>query len=324
MSKLKKLVKNGGLKKRYEPLYKRLLSCDICPVKCKTNRELREGFCGAGFNIKISNAILHFGEEPPLVGEGGSGTIFFTGCTMKCIYCQNMGFSQLGIGVEITEEELAYVMLELQKAGAVNVNLVTASQYTPNVLKTLEIAILEGLNLPIIWNTSGYEDLKTLELLDGIVDIYLADIRYVENDVGLKYSKVPNYWSVTKKALKEMFRQVGPFDGTRGLIIRILVLPGNVTSHEKALKFIAEELSTKIPVSIMRQYMPVFGAKNDPVLSKTVSDEEYERVLAIADQLNLSGWYQLDERQLVPTKGVESIHEFLKSKLKQGNEKKPL
>ena len=235
---------------------------------------------------------------------------------MKCVYCQNMGFSQRGIGVEIEEEELAFIMMELQKAGAENINLVTASHYLPQVLKAIDIAWKEGLEIPIVWNTSGYESLEALKALEGVVDVYLSDIRYVEDETGLKYSKVPDYWSVTKEALKEMYRQVGAFDGKKGLIVRILVFPNRITDHKKALDFIASELSNDVPVSIMRQYMPVFGAKRYEEISREVSDEEYEEVLNYAEELGLSGWFQLDEKMVVPTRGVPSIHEFLKSKLR--------
>ena len=265
--------------------------------------------------MKISNAILHFGEEPPLVEEGGSGAIFFSGCPMKCTYCQNMGFSQRGIGVEISEEELAFIMLKLQEAGAQNINLVTATHYIPQILKALETAALEGLKLPIVWNTSGYEDPNILKPLEGVVDIYLTDIRYTEDTVGKKYSKVPNYWSVTKEAIKEMFRQVGAFNGEKGVIVRILIFPNKITDHKKALLFIANELSKEVPVSIMRQYMPVFGAKKDPKINRGVTDEEFEEILSFAEILNLEGWYQLDETKIVPTKAVSEIFEFLKRKL---------
>ncbi len=299
---------------RYHPLYERMSLCDICPRNCRINRYKFKGVCGADYKIKIANALLHFGEEPPLVKDGGSGVIFFSGCPMKCIYCQNMGFSQRGVGVEITEQELAFIMLELQKAGAENINLVTASHFIPQVLKSLEIAIMEGLSLPIVWNTSSYEKVEMLKLLEGVVDVYLADIRYVEDEVGLKYSKVPNYWTVAKEALKEMYKQVGVFDGKKGMIIRLLIFPSHITDHKKALDFIVSELSPDVPVSIMRQYMPVFGAKNDPLIGRMISNEEYEEVLDYAEQLGISGWIQLDEIQVVPTKSVESIYNLLKSK----------
>ncbi len=271
--------------------------------------------CGAGWNLKISNALLHFGEEPPISGSRGSGAIFFSGCPMRCVYCQNMGFSQGNIGVEITEEELAFIIMELQRAGAENVNLITASQYVPQVLKALEISVRNGFKLPIVWNTSSYENLDILKALEGVVDIYLADIRYVEDEVGRKYSKVPNYWSVAKQALLEMFRQVGPFDEDRGMIIRILVFPNKITDHKKALEFVARELSRNVPVSIMRQYIPVFKAKDYPEISRKVNEDEYAEVVEYAESLGLNGWFQTDEPQVVPTKSVESIHSFLKEKI---------
>lgn len=307
-------VKNPELYKRYSPVYKRLKSCDICPISCKVNRYKHKGVCGADIKIKIANAMLHFGEEPPIVGDGGSGAVFFSNCPMKCIYCQNMGFSQRGFGFEITEQELAFIMLELQNAGAENINLITASHYIPQVLKSLEIAMMDGLSTPIVWNTSSYEKVEMLKLLDGIVDIYLADIRYVEDSTGMKYSKVPNYWTVAKKALKEMFRQVGAFDGEKGLIIRILVFPSKITDHKKAIDFVVKELSPDVPISIMRQYMPVFGAKQDPLINRKVTDEEYEEIINYAEKKGVNGWIQLEEKQVVPTKAVKSIYELLKTK----------
>ncbi len=296
-------------------LYSRLHSCDVCPRKCKVDRSKHRGVCGAEWNIKISNALLHFGEEPPISGKGGSGIIFFSGCPMKCVYCQNFGFSQHMRGVNLSEEELATVMLELQKAGAENINLVTASQYLPHVLKSLDIAFKKGLSIPLVWNTSSYESVESLKLLDGLIDIYLADIRYVEDEVGMRYSKVPDYWSVAKKALKEMFHQVGAFNGTKGMIIRILVFPNRITNHKKALDFIAYELSKDVPVSIMRQYMPVFRAKEYPEISRRITEEEYNEIVEYAENLGLNGWIQTDEPQVVPTKSVKSIYDLLRSKL---------
>ena len=298
-----------------ENLFDRLHSCDICPRNCRVDRSEHSGVCGADLNLRISNAILHFGEEPPISGNGGSGTIFFSGCPMKCVYCQNFGFSQLMRGVNVSEEELAFIMLELQKAGAENVNLVTASQYLPHVLKSLEIASKDGLRIPIVWNTSSYESVESLRLLEGIVDVYLADIRYVEDEAGMKYSKVPNYWSIAKEALKEMFRQVGAFDGKRGMIVRILVFPNNITDHKRALEFVANELSKDVPVSIMRQYMPVFKSKEYPEISRKVTEDEYMKIVDHAEKLGLDGWIQTDESQVVPTRSVNSIYELLKGKL---------
>ena len=298
-----------------DKLYSRLYSCDICPRHCRVDRSKYKGLCGAGWNIKISNALLHFGEEPPIVGTGGSGTVFFSGCPMKCVYCQNFGFSQLTRGVELSEEDLATIMLDLQRAGAENINLVTASQYLPHVLRSLEIASRNGLHIPIVWNTSSYESVESLKMLNGVVDIYLADIRYVENETGMKYSRVPDYWSVAKEAIKEMYKQVGAFDGKKGLIIRILVFPNRITDHKRALNFIANELSRDVPVSIMRQYMPVFKAKEYPEIQRKVSNSEYEEVVEHAERLGLGGWIQTDEPQTVPTKSVKSIYELLKSKL---------
>ena len=304
----------GELENIIKELKKHLKKCRLCPIECSIDRYKNRGFCGVGEKIKLTNAILHFGEEPPISGNEGAGTVFFSGCSMRCIYCQNMGFSQKGIGVEISTEDLSFIFLELQKAGARTLDLVTPTPHVPSILEALYTSIPKGFKLPFVYNTSGYEKVETLKLLKGIVDIYLADIRYTSDEIGLKYSKVPNYWSTTQKALKEMFNQVGPFkeDKMKGLIIRLLVLPNNVSGTFKALEFIANELSVEIPIAIMSQYIPLFEAKKDSLIGRKITYEEYEKILNYADLLGFeNGWYQTDEVERVSAKAVPSIYRFL-------------
>ena len=224
------------------------------------------GFCSAGATAKVASYNLHSGEEPAISGARGSGTIFFSHCTMKCAYCQNWPISHKGNGIEYDAAGLANIMLELQHRGAHNINFVTPTHYMPRILEALPIAIEGGFDIPIVYNTSGYEVLPALKLLDGIVDIYLPDMRYARDDFAKKYSKAKMYPSYNRAAVKEMFRQVGLLktdaDGIaqRGLIIRHLVLPEGISGTEETLKFIAEELSPEVAVSLMDQYFPTYKA----------------------------------------------------------------
>jgi len=306
----------GFLEDTIKELKKHLKGCRLCPIECGINRDENQGVCGAGRKIKLANAILHFGEEPPLSGSEGAGAVFFSGCSMRCIYCQNMGFSQRGIGIEMEVKDLSFIFLELQKAGARTLDLVTPTPHLPLILEALYESIPEGFNLPLVYNTSGYEKIETLKLLKGIVDVYLVDIRYTDDEMGLRYSKVPDYWGVTQKALKEMFDQVGPFNENemKGVIIRLLVLPNGVSGTLKALDFIAKELSIEIPIAIMSQYIPLFKAREDPLIGRRITQEEYEKVLDYADSLGFeNGWYQTDEVERVSAKAVPSIYRFLTS-----------
>ncbi|MEN3007669.1 radical SAM protein [Pseudothermotoga sp.] len=298
---------------------KNLLSCKLCPRNCNVDRRSKLGWCGVGDRAKLSSVVLHFGEEPPVSGESGAGTVFFTGCNMRCIYCQNMNFSQKGLGVEVDVEELAEIFLDLQRSGAKTLNLVTPTANMPFVIDALLIAKEKGFNLPIVYNTSSYENVETLRMLEGIVDIYLADLRYADDETGMKYSKVPDYFTITSKALIEMHRQVGPFKEERmkGLIVRHLVLPNNVAQSERVLDFIFFSLSPTVPVSIMSQYNPVFSARFDPLIGRRISAEEYERVIEYALKLGLCGWIQTEEKKKVTVKPIEStykINEKLRSK----------
>ncbi len=291
---------NGALSRVVEKTFKMLESCCICPQKCKANRLIgQKGFCNTGLKPKVYSFMAHYGEEPPISGENGSGTIFFSFCNMACVYCQNYEFSQLGQGREIDFEELAQIMLELQSLGCHNINLVTPTHVMPQILKALIIAIPEGLKIPLVHNTGGYELAHTIKLLEGIVDIYLPDMRYADSGVSAKYSSAPDYPKYNREAVKEMHRQVGTVKLDkhgiiqRGMIIRHLVLPNDISGTEKIMGFIANELSKETYISLMSQYLPYYKAKQFKELSRRITCEEYEKAKEIMEKYGLSnGWIQ--------------------------------
>jgi len=291
---------NGNLDKAIEKLYKMLESCAICPRKCKVNRlNDKQGFCKTGLRPKVYSYMAHQGEEPAISGSGGSGTIFFSNCNMGCVYCQNYEFSQIGQGREVEPEDLAKFMLELESMGCHNVNLVTPTHVLPQILKALKIAISGGLNLPLVYNTSAYELPEIIQLLDGIVDIYLPDMRYSDEDSAVKFSNAPGYPKYNRQAVKEMFRQVGTAQMDekgiikRGIIIRHLVLPNKSSGTEKIMRFIAEELSTDTYISLMSQYLPYHKAEEFQGINRRLKLREYEEAKEIMDKYGLSnGWVQ--------------------------------
>lgn len=279
---------------RVNKLYSRLENCDICAWKCGVNRLKGEkGKCNSGKTLKISSAFPHFGEESCLVGRNGSGTLFMSMCGCSCQFCQNWFISQKGQGERKSEEEIAEIMFDLEEKGCHNINWVTPSHFVPQLVKSLEIAKEKGLTIPIVYNTGGYDNVKTLKLLDGIVDIYMPDMKYGSNEKGLKYSKVPNYWDVNRKAVKEMYRQVGDLKineegiAKRGLLIRHLVLPNNIGESEKVLKFIAKEISKNSYVNIMSQYYPSWKSEDYEELNRRITKEEFEKVIKKAKELGL-------------------------------------
>jgi putative pyruvate formate lyase activating enzyme len=291
------LHKTGELRKRAEELWAIMQKCQLCPRRCGVNRlEGKSGFCGApGATLVVSAAHPHFGEERPLVGNGGSGTIFLTHCNLRCVFCQNWEISQLGRGIESNTGELAGMMLGLQKIGCHNINLVTPTHYAALILKALDVAAGAGLRLPIVYNTSGWERLEILKLLDGIVDIYLPDIKYWDSDMSAKYSSgAESYPEITGEAILEMHRQVGvakpPKDGImrRGLMIRHLVMPNNIGGSEAIVEWIAESLPKDTYVNIMAQYNPLFKAYDYPELSRRITGEEYEAVVRRAQEMGLT------------------------------------
>jgi putative pyruvate formate lyase activating enzyme len=294
-------ISKNGLDQRIEEAYHLLERCCICPRECGVNRlnNDKHGFCRSGLNPAISSVSSHHGEEPPLSGTKGSGTIFLTNCNLRCIYCQNYPISQLGNGAERTPGELACQMVWLQEQGCHNVNFVTPSHFMPQILKALGLARERGFDLPIVYNTSGYESPKALRLLDGIVDIYLADMRYSDEAIAGKYSMVKRYPEVNRAAVKEMYRQVGNLlldeqgIAMRGLIIRHLVLPNGLAGTEGIMKFLSEEISKDVFISLMAQYFPAHKAVEFKELARRVTADEYEEARRTMEKYGLeNGWVQ--------------------------------
>lgn len=294
-----KLYENGKLQEIAEQLSLIYEHCTLCPRNCGVNRRKGEmGTCNAGTTAKISSVSPHFGEERPLVGRHGSGTIFLTYCSLLCNYCQNWDISHSGEGREVSDEQLAASMLHLQKTGCHNINFVTPTHFLPNIVEALLIAIKKGFHLPIVYNTGGYEQVEILRLLEGIIDIYMPDYKYSDGKIAAKYSRgVRDYPKIVKAALKEMHRQVGILKtdeyhiAQRGLIIRHLVLPNNLAGTETFVKFVAEELDPGTYVNIMAQYRPCHQAYNYPELSRGITAEEFNQALRLAQKYKL---YNLD------------------------------
>ena len=291
------LHKTGELKKRAEKLWAIMERCRLCPRRCHVNRlEGKRGFCHApGATLVVASFHPHFGEERPLVGNGGSGTIFLSHCNLRCVFCQNWEISQRGLGSERNIDELAEMMLLLQKIGCHNINLVTPTHYSAHILKALDIAAETGLRLPIVYNTSGFERLEILKLLDGIVDIYLPDFKYWDSDMSAKYSsEADSYPEMAREAILEMHRQVGVAkpanDGImqRGLMIRHLVMPNNTSGSEQIMEWIAENLPKDTYVNIMVQYNPVYKAFDYPKISRRLTSEEYTKVVERAKEVGLT------------------------------------
>jgi len=286
------LYETGELEERTKKLFKLLKWCELCPRKCKVNRlEGQKGYCQLGMLPVVSAYHPHFGEESVLVGRHGSGTIFFTSCNLACVYCQNYDISQLRIGEKISFERLAEMMIELQEMGCHNINLVTPTSQVPQIVKALSIAIEKGLRIPLVYNTNAYDSVKTLKLLDGIVDIYMPDAKYSNDRFALKYSNAPNYFEIMKKAIKEMHRQVGDLvikEGVavKGLLVRHLVLPNNLAGTEKIVKFLAK-ISKNTFINIMDQYWPAWHAYQYPELSRRITKKEYQEAINLAKKEGL-------------------------------------
>jgi putative pyruvate formate lyase activating enzyme len=292
-----KLHQTGELKRRAESLWAIMERCRLCPRRCGVNRlEGMSGFCRApGATLVVSAFHSHFGEERPLVGKGGSGTIFLTHCNLRCVFCQNWEISQLGRGIESSIDQLAQIMLWLQGNGCHNINLVTPTHYSAPILRALDIAAATGLRLPIVYNTSGWERLEILEFLDGVVDIYLPDFKYWDSDMSTKYSSgAESYPEITREAILEMDRQVGVArpaeDGImqRGLMIRHLVMPSNTGGSERIMEWIAGNLPSETYVNIMAQYNPVYKAYDYPEISRRITGEEYEKAVGRAQEMGLT------------------------------------
>jgi putative pyruvate formate lyase activating enzyme len=279
----------GSLSQRIEALWAKLKDCDICPHQCKVDRlEDQRGTCKTGRKAKVSSFGPHFGEESPLVGRHGSGTIFFTNCNLSCIFCQNYDISHLGEGYEVEEERIAEMMFSLQNMGCHNINFVTPSHVVPQIAKALPSAIAQGLNVPLVYNTGGYDSVDTLRLLDGIFDIYMPDLKYSDDKIAQKYCNAKDYSKAVRDAIREMHRQVGDLVmdergiALRGLLIRHLILPEDLAGTRDAMKFISEELSQNTYVNLMDQYRPCFKANDYPPLNRRITREEFARAVKIA------------------------------------------
>lgn len=275
-----------------------LAACELCPRRCGAARAAgKTGVCGAGSALKLARAALHFWEEPPISGEAGSGTVFFSGCPLKCVYCQNHEISTGNFGIEVPPERLAQIMLELQDQGALNINLVTATHYAHLLPEAIATARARGLVIPIVYNTSGYERVEAVRELDDLVDIWLTDFKYADAELGRALSHVPDYPSVAQSALIEMARQLKRHGGgaaradgawTRGIIVRHLVLPGHADDSCRVLDAIWR-IAGDVPISVMNQYTPNAAMRAaGGELARAVTEEEYERVLDHADELGFS------------------------------------
>ncbi len=277
-----------------------LKNCSICPRKCGVDRTKgKTGYCRAPQNCVVYSYSSHQGEEPPISGSKGSGTVFFTHCNMRCVYCQNYSFSQLGSGQETSAEKLSQMMLHLEKAGCHNINLVTPTHFVPQILLALEKALEEGLRLPIVYNTSGYESPESLKLLEGIVDIYLPDMRYSDNAMAKKYSDAPDYVDNNRASIKIMHKQVGDIvlDETglakKGMIVRLLALPDNISGTKESLEFISNNISKATYLSIMSQYYPTYRSGEYKELAGGIKSAEYANIVDAAHDLGLNnGWIQ--------------------------------
>lgn len=285
-------------------MLKELNECKLCPHNCKINRNKGEiGRCRATDKVKIALYSTHNFEEPCVSGEKGSGTVFFSNCNLNCVFCQNYEISQLGKGKEITIEDLANIFLKQQEKGVENINLVTPTSYVPQTIEAIKIAKKEGLNLPFIYNTNGYENIETIKMLEGYVDIYLPDLKYAENKLAKEYSKVDNYFEIATKAIKEMVKQVGiPKLDERGIMkkgvmIRHLVLPNNIENSKKVLKWIVDNLPKEIYVSVMAQYFPTYKAKEIKKINRKLKKEEWKQIEDYIEKLGMENGYVQELRR---------------------------
>lgn len=267
----------------------RLESCEICPRHCRVNRLKDErGFCRIGRLARVYSHAPHFGEEPPLVGTRGSGTIFFSGCNLSCVFCQNYEISQMDQGRDVSAEALARMMLALQDSGCHNINFVTPSHFVPQILEALVLASEGGLEVPLVYNSGGYDSVETLRLLEGIFDIYMPDMKYGSDEMAMKYSHAPQYAAHAKSAIMEMHRQVGDLVvneqgiAERGLLVRHLVLPSDLAGTAEVVRFLSEEISKETYLNIMDQYRPEYNACSSPELDRRITLQEYREAVRLA------------------------------------------
>jgi putative pyruvate formate lyase activating enzyme len=295
-----RLWRSGELKEKTQTAWDLLSSCTLCPKKCRVNRLKGEkGFCRQGDRVKVATALPHFGEEPPLSGTRGAGTIFFSGCALRCLYCQNFQISQEFLGEELDPEGLTSIFLDLQHQGCHNLDLVSPTPHLPFILSALERAVPKGFSLPIVYNTHGYLTETALDLLDGIVDIFLPDMKYGGSEKAGLFSQAEDYPKFNKAAVAKMFRQVGPLKldnqgiAFRGLLVRHLILPENKSDSQEILRFLAS-ISPGIPVSLMAQYRPCFKSQEVPELNRTLEAREYVEVVTLAEKLGFEEIYVQD------------------------------
>lgn len=288
-----------------------LEKCQICPRDCKVNRLLgNKGYCKCDDKIKVALVSIHDYEEPCISGENGSGTVFFSNCNLNCVFCQNYEISQEGKGKEVTIERLAEIFIEQQSRGVNNINLVTPTMYVYQIIEAIKIAREKGLKIPIIYNSNGYENVETIKLLEGYIDVYLPDLKYYSDLVSVKYSKAPHYFEIAKEAIKEMLRQVGNpvFNDEgiiqKGVIIRHLVLPNHIQNTKNILKWIKENLNEGVYVSVMAQYFPTYKAKEIEGLDRKLTNKEYKEVEKYLYSLDIENGYMQDlgkhEEEFVP------------------------
>lgn len=290
-----RLWKTGELAKRADEAVRRLSRCDLCPRRCRVDRLRGEtGQCRTGRLAVVSSYGPHYGEESPLVGRYGSGTVFFANCNLSCIFCQNSEISHEGRGDPVTTEQLALAMVALQNRGCHNVNLVSPSHVVPQILEALVLAVERGLQVPLVYNTGGYDALETLHLLDGVIDIYMPDMKYADDRVAKTLSGVDGYVRVNRAAVKEMHRQVGDLEvdgrgiAVKGLLVRHLVLPGDLAGTEQTASFLAREISPSTYLNVMDQYRPCFRAFGHPQIGRRITREEYRQAVAAAKAVGLT------------------------------------
>jgi len=311
MAAYQKLFKSGELAERVSRAQSILKNCRLCGHSCRVNRVAGFlGKCGTGKDIIVSSYGPHFGEEAPLIGKQGSGTIFFTNCNLKCIYCQNYSISHLGEGNSISVRALAQMMLDLQKRGCHNINLVSPTHQVPQILEALELAAAEGLVLPLVYNTGGYDSGDVLKILEGIVDIYMPDMKYSDGATAGRLSGAIDYPEVNRRAIKEMYRQMGDLItdefgvAVRGLLVRHLVLPWGLAGTKEVVGFLATEISLNTYLNVMAQYHPCYHAFGVPELARRLSGEEYAQAVKMALD---SGLKRLDKVHSAPVPSINHV-----------------
>lgn len=295
-----------------------LEKCKICPRNCNVNRASgAKGYCKCDDKIKLALVSTHYFEEPCISGKNGSGTVFFSNCNLNCMYCQNYDISQENKGKEVTIERLADIFIEQQERGVNNINLVTPTMYAMQIIEAIKIARKNGLKIPIIYNSNGYENVETIRALNGYIDVYLPDLKYYSNDMALKYSNAPNYFKIATEGIKEMYKQVGvaQFDENgilqKGVIIRHLILPNHIQNTKHILKWIKENMPEDIIVSVMAQYFPTYKAKDDSLINRKISKKEYRDVESFLFTLDLKNGYMQElgehEEEYVPKFDLRNI-----------------